>query len=202
VLRQIPEGQPKHAGRLFTTTHWSVVLALGNADSSRATAALEVLCKTYWYPLYAYLRRRGFRDHDAQDHVQGLFAQLMQRRSLERVTPERGKFRSFLLAALNHFVQDQRDRDQAAKRGGGCEFLELNALLAEGRYQLEPKESETPESLFERAWAVAVLDETMRRLSADSGLSENAPLLEQLLGFLTRDKANRTFAQSAFMPWA
>src|SRR6478672_8346050 len=113
---------------IFATTHWSVVLAAQNVDPPRAREALELLCRTYWYPLYAYLRRRGYSEHDAQDLTQGFVVQLLERRSLERVGPHKGKFRSFLLASLNYFLADQRDQNQAQKRGGGRELssLELN----------------------------------------------------------------------------
>src|SRR5512142_2247322 len=104
---------------LFATTHWSVVLATADQDSPQATAALEQLCRTYWYPLYAYLRRRGYAHADAQDLTQGYFLQLLEHRSYARADPKRGRFRSFLLAGLNYYLADQRDRATAAKRGAG-----------------------------------------------------------------------------------
>src|SRR5512143_869542 len=125
-------GQP-----LFATTHWSVVLAAANQDTPEAAAALESLCRTYWYPLYAYVRREGYSPADAQDLTQEFFARLLARNSFAGVAPERGKFRSFLLVVLRHFLSDQRDRASAAKRGGGQEVLSLDAEEAEGRYRLE-----------------------------------------------------------------
>src|SRR5262245_46870014 len=122
---------PTHAGAQFTTTHWSVILAAGRDSSPGAREALERLCRTYWYPLYAYLRRRGFGEHDAQDVTQGFITQLLERGSLKSVTKERGKFRSFLLASLNFFVADQCDKASAAKRGGGLPVISLDGLAAE-----------------------------------------------------------------------
>ena len=111
------------ASPVFATTHWSVVLAAGQNRSDGAAKALEELCRTYWYPLYAYLRRKGYSEHDAQDLTQGFICQLLERRSLEKVEREKGKFRSFLLASLNYFLADERDRGLAQKRGGGRELL-------------------------------------------------------------------------------
>src|SRR5262245_21604051 len=122
------------ASPVFATTHWSVVLAAGQNRSDRAATALEELCRSYWYPLYAYLRKKGYSEHDAQDLTQGFISQLIERRSLEKVQPQKGKFRSFLLASLNYFLADDRDRAQAQKRGGGRELLSLELHEAEGRY--------------------------------------------------------------------
>ena len=122
---------------VFATTHWSVVLAAANEDTPEAAAALERLCRTYWYPLYAYVRREGHSPPDAQDLTQDFFARLLARHSLAQVAPEKGKFRAFLLAAMRHFLSDQRDRVRAAKRGGGVEILSLDAQKAEECYRLE-----------------------------------------------------------------
>src|ERR1051325_1015155 len=125
------------ASPVFATTHWSVVLAAGQDRSDGAAKALEELCRTYWYPLYAYLRRKGSSEHDAQDLVQGFIWQLLERRSLEKVEREKGKFRSFLLASLNYFVADERDRGLAQKRGGGRELLSLEFNEAEDSYAVD-----------------------------------------------------------------
>src|SRR6266702_6252217 len=122
---------PSQSGpEVFATTHWSVVLAAKEGDSPSVQEALEKLCRTYWYPIYAYLRRRGCGEHDAQDFTQGFFAQLLERRSIQGVEREKGKFRSFLLASLNYFVADVRDRANAQKRGGGREVFSLDAQEA------------------------------------------------------------------------
>jgi len=125
---------------LFATTHWSVVLAAAERETPAAAEALERLCRTYWYPLYAYTRRQGCSPEDAQDLTQGFFARLLARDSLTRVGPQKGKFRSFLLASLRHFLSDQRSMVRTIKRGGGAEIFSLDALEAEGRYRFEPVE--------------------------------------------------------------
>jgi DNA-directed RNA polymerase specialized sigma24 family protein len=134
------EGPP----RWFVTTHWSVVLAAKQGNSSEATAALEKLCRVYWYPLYAFLRREGRSPHDAQDLTQEFFARLLHARFLENVGPQKGKFRSFLLASLKHFLCDEWDKARAEKRGGGQVFLSLDDLNAEERYLLEPDAPSQP----------------------------------------------------------
>jgi len=141
----------------FATTHWSVVLAAGQRDSPLARAALEKLCRTYWYPLYAYIRRRGCAPEDAQDLTQAFLLHLLQRNPFSSLDQSQGRFRSFLLAALNYFLADQRDRARAEKRGGGRPTLSFDALDAEARYRLEPADQRTPEKLFERRWALTLL---------------------------------------------
>ncbi|MBM3883190.1 MAG: hypothetical protein FJ387_26330, partial [Verrucomicrobia bacterium] len=123
---------------VFATTHWSVVLAAGQRADAKAAAALEQLCRTYWYPLYAYVRRRGYGHEDAQDLTQAFLGQLLERESFARVEPAKGRFRSFLLAALNYFLADERDRARAQKRGGGQASISFVAQAAEQRYRLEP----------------------------------------------------------------
>lgn len=129
----------------FRTTQWSQVLAAGQGGSSGAAPALEQLCRTYWYPLYFFVRRRGCTPEDAEDITQDFFTQLLRLKSLEAVTPHKGKFRTFLLASLKHFLLNARDAASAAKRGGGQALISLDALGAEQRYQLEPVNEETPE---------------------------------------------------------
>src|SRR5262245_18939922 len=128
----------------FATTHWSVVLAAGRTNEPLSSAALERLCRTYWYPLYAYLRRRGHSEHDAQDLTQGFFAQLLERDWLHGVAHEKGRFRSFLLASLNYFLADEHDRATAQKRGAGRQLISLDAHQAEERYRLEPMDDRSP----------------------------------------------------------
>ena len=155
------------ASPVFATTHWSVVLAAGQNRSDGAAKALEELCRTYWYPLYAYLRRKGYSEHDAQDLTQGFIFQLLERRSLEKVQPEKGKFRSFLLASLNYFLADVRDRTNAQKRGGGQELISLDFARAEEWYQIEPADRQNPETIYERGWAMTLLDEVLAKLARD-----------------------------------
>src|SRR3989442_229262 len=136
----------------FATTHWSVVLTAGQCASSQAADALEKLCRTYWYPLYAYVRRQGHSPHDAQDLTQEFFARLLARNYLGTVAREKGKFRSFLLVALNHFMSDERDRARAAKRGGGKVLISLNEDDAETRYQADMASPLPPDKIFEKRW--------------------------------------------------
>ena len=124
--------------RWFATTHWSVVLAARAGGDTRAATALETLCRTYWYPLYAYVRRHGHNVHDAQDLTQAFFARFLERDYLADVEPHKGRFRSFLLAALKHFLADEKDKARAQKRGGDRALISLDAQAADDRYRLEP----------------------------------------------------------------
>ena len=168
----------------FATTHWSVVLAAGKGDSTDAAAALDKLCRTYWYPLYAYVRRRGFSPHDGEDVIQGFFGQLLGRQAFRDKTAERGKFRSFLLASLNYYLADLYDRDHAAKRGSGQPELALDALNAEERYRFEPVDRLTPEKIFERRWALTLLGNVLSRIEEEFGRGDHAELFRQLRPFL------------------
>src|SRR2546430_15380981 len=142
----------------FQTTHWSVVLAAGQSDSPRRTEALETLCRAYWYPLYAYVRQRGHGPEDAQDLTQEFLARLLEKNWLADLDPHKGRFRSFLLTALNRFLINEYDRGQAAKRGGGKALLSLDRAQAESRYLREPATDDTPEKIFDRRWATAGFD--------------------------------------------
>jgi RNA polymerase sigma-70 factor (ECF subfamily) len=144
-----------------------VVLAAGAFGSANSQQALERLCRTYWYPLYTYLRCRGCDRHQAEDYTQAFFATLLQRHGLQQADPQRGKFRSFLLASLNHFLADERDRAAAQKRGGGREVVSLDVEEAETRYRLEPAYDLTPEKLFEKSWSLTILGNAMDRLKAE-----------------------------------
>ena len=186
------------ASPVFATTHWSVVLAAGQNCSDQAATALEELCRTYWYPLYAYLRRKGYNEHDAQDLTQGFICQLLERRSLEKVEREKGKFRSFLLASLNYFLADERDRGLAQKRGGGRDLLSLEFNQAEERYAVDAiVHDASPEKLYERRWALTLLACVLARLTrefADAGKSE---LFEQLQGFLVVGSRGKSYREIA-----
>ena len=164
----------------FATTHWTVVLGAGEGSSAGARLALEQLCQTYWYPLYAYARRRGHGPHDAEDLVQGFFARLIEKQVLKGLERGAGRFRSFLLTCFNHFVGDEQDRAGRLKRGGGQEIISLDAELAEGRYQLEPADLQDPEKIFERRWALTVLETVLARLKAELESAGKGQLFEQL----------------------
>jgi RNA polymerase sigma-70 factor (ECF subfamily) len=172
------------AQAVFATTHWSVVLAAADQASPDGAAALERLCQTYWYPLYAYVRREGYGAPDAQDLTQEFFARLLTRNALAGVAPEKGKFRSFLLVALRHFLSDQRDRASAAKRGGGKVVLSLDAQEAEDRYRLEPVERLDAEKIFERRWAMTLLGKAWTRLREESAAHGKLQQFERLAEFV------------------
>ncbi len=172
----------------FATTHWSVVLAAGRPESARYQQALETLCRTYWFALYAYLRRQGYNAHEAEDHIQAFFACLLEKRGLRLVDPKRGRFRSFLLTALKHFLSNERARADAQKRGGGRKLLSLDIENAENQYIREPRDELSPEKLFERSWALAVLDRTMARLQAEAANAKKQNIFECLKAYLTADK--------------
>ncbi|MCE9636063.1 MAG: sigma-70 family RNA polymerase sigma factor, partial [Planctomycetes bacterium] len=168
MTRYTPHGSPR-----FATTRWSVVLATrGDADSSRE--ALETLCGAYWYPLYAFARRRGASPEDAQDLVQGFFLVLLRRGSLATADPERGRFRTFLLTAFQRHVSHERDKAAAQKRGGDLVRLPFEIDDGERRYSLEPIDDRTPEDLFERRWALALVARAVERLRDDRDIADTA----------------------------
>ena len=138
-----------------------MVLNAGRGGSTRAGLALARLCQTYWYPLYAYARRRGYRPHDAQDLTQEFFSRLLDGRLLARADPHRGRFRSFLLAAMNHFLANEWEKARARKRGGGLQPLSLDLAAAEERYDLEPADDATPDKAFDKQWALRLLEEVL-----------------------------------------
>ncbi len=164
----------------FTTTHWTMVLAARSDDSGAARHALEELCRTYWYPLYTYIRRQGYSPEDAQDLAQGFFERVLERNFFGHADREKGRFRAFLLTLLKHYISDQRDRERALKRGGGAKFISLEAQAAEQRYALEPVETMSPDKLFERSWAVTVLGQAEARLRQEFERAEKLELYEQL----------------------
>jgi RNA polymerase sigma factor (sigma-70 family) len=157
TMHSLPGSSP------FPTTRWTLVVAAGAPDGKEARSALVFLCEGYWYPLYAYLRRRGYPADQAQDLTQDFFLRVLEGRYLDRADPEKGRFRSFLLTSLKFFVADEEDRHRAHKRGGGA-VLPLEFSSGEGRYQCEPGHDETPERIFERRWALSVLDRVVERL--------------------------------------
>jgi RNA polymerase sigma-70 factor (ECF subfamily) len=170
----------------FETTEWSVVLAAGGEDSSAARAALETLCAAYWYPIYAFIRRRGRNPDDARDLTQGFLASLLERRSFSDLSRDRGRFRAFLRAALEHYLANEAAHDRARKRGGGMPNLPLEFDTAEGRYRLEPAEPATPETIFERRWALTMMDDVLSELrlvwTANGRTAEFDALKATLLG--------------------
>jgi RNA polymerase sigma-70 factor (ECF subfamily) len=188
---------PEGGRAVFATTHWSVVLAAGRTNEAQSAAALEKLCRTYWYPLYAHLRRRGHNEHDAEDLIQGFFAQLLERDWLGGVAHEKGRFRSFLLVSLKYFLADEHDRATAQKRGGGRALISFDAQQAEDRYRLEPVDERSPDKLFERRWAMELLDQVLGRLTQEYNDTGKGQLFERLQPFLVAGRGPDTYAQIA-----
>src|SRR6185436_16024803 len=179
----------------FATTHWSVVLAAKQDDSSEAAVALEKLCRTYWPPLYAYIRRDGQDATEAEDLTQEFFARLLVRDYLQHLHHQQGKFRSFLLAYLKNFLSEQRRKAGAQKRGGGCVFVSLSEPAGEDGYLLEPVDELTPDQVFERRWAQTVLQTALDRLRAEHAARGQTSLFELLQDYQPREPGGRSYAQ-------
>ena len=181
----------------FATTHWTVVLTAGKPESSRYRQALETLCQTYWFPLYAYLRRQGHDAHQAEDYVQAFFAKLLEKHGLRLADPKRGRFRSFLLAALKHFLANEVDRVQTQKRGGNLKIFSLNNQDAETRYSLQHAHHLTPEKLFQRHWALTLLERTLTQLQAEAVHGGKQELFNRLKCYLTWEKDSSPYRDAA-----
>jgi RNA polymerase sigma-70 factor (ECF subfamily) len=181
------------AAQWFATTHWSVVLAAGHDSSPGAQEALEKLCSAYWYPLYAYVRRQGRSPEDAQDLTQAFFAKLLEKKSLRHAQKERGRFRTFLLTSLKHFLSHEWERAQSAKRGGGRIHLSWDQTSAEERYRFEPVSDLTPDKVFEQRYAMTLFQDALVRLRDESVASGNSDRFEQLKGFLTDEPAEGAY---------
>jgi RNA polymerase sigma factor (sigma-70 family) len=171
----------------FSTTHWSVVLGAGQNNLTAAAVALERLCRIYWYPIYAFIRRRGSSQHDAEDLTQGFFAHLLEKETLKKVDRQKGKFRSFMLAALTNFLNNEWDKQQTLKRGGKIQIISLDETRAEELYSREPVESLTPEKLFERRWAFTLVERVLARLKQEYATANKLKLFEKLERGLTRE---------------
>ena len=189
-----PGGTP-HGESRFATTHWSVVRAAGRPDSVHYSQALETLCKTYWFPLYAFLRRHGNDSNRAEEYTQAFFTHLLEKDSVRLADPSRGKFRSFLLASLKNFLADLRDHDKAKKRGGGRKVFSLDFENAEAQYALEPAERLTPEKLFERSWALTILDRAMARLQGEATSEKKKRTFEYLKVYLTAKESAAAYGE-------
>ena len=181
----------------FSATHWSIVLASGANDFARATAALERLCRTYWFPIYAFIRRRGSDQHDAEDLAQGFFAYLLEKDTLKKVDRTKGKFRTFLLAALANFLANEWDKSRTLKRGGQRQIISLDETVAEELYRHEAVESLTPEKLFERRWASALIEQVLARLKQEYAAGGKADLFAKLEPALTGETAAGVYAEWA-----
>jgi len=173
----------------FDTTRWSVIVVAAQSEMPGSRAALSDLCARYWYPLYAFARRRGYASQDAEDVTQGFFLHLLERRALHYVHPVKGRFRSFLLASFQNYLASESDRARALKRGGAQEFVFIDAENAENRYRLEPFEDVTPEKIFDARWALTILTETMERLAEEYSIQNKSSTFEALRGYLGTDAA-------------
>lgn len=171
--------------RVFATTQWSLVVAAAKKDSQVDSGeALEQLCGNYWYPLYAYVRRRGFSADESSDLTQAFFAQLLEKNSIEHADPDRGKFRTFMLTSLKNFISNQWRSEQAQKRGGHLKKISLEIARGEEKYALEPVESVTPEKLFDRRWAMTLLTTTFDKLQTEYEKNNRQSLFEKIKPYL------------------
>jgi RNA polymerase sigma-70 factor (ECF subfamily) len=191
------QASPSAAGQ-FVTTRWTQVVSAGRAsDSTHARAALEQLCQTYWYPIYAFVRRQGHAPHDAQDLTQEFFARLLERNALGAADRERGRFRSFLLATLKNFLRDEWDKLRAQKRGGGQAVISLEGGDAESRYALEPADTLTADRIFERRWAMLLLDGAVERLRAEHESAGKLAQFEALKASLAGSRESQPYSELA-----
>ena len=181
----------------FHTTRWSVVLAAGQSAEPAAGAALATLCQSYWFPLYAYIRRRSATIDEAQDLTQEFFVRLLEKDTLAVAAPDRGRFRAFLLTALKHFLANQADKAHAQKRGGGRSPLSLDFDAGESRYHREPSHALTAETLFERQWTLTLLDRVMSALEAELSAAGRLPQFEVLREFIVRGSGDASYIQAA-----
>ena len=182
----------------FSPTHWSVVLAAaGRSDSTHARDALEKLCRNYWLPIYAFVRRQGHNPPDAQDLTQEFFTRLLEHNYLAAVDREKGRFRSFLLASLKHFLANEWDKARAQKRGGGRAFISIDAAAAESSVSLEPADAVTADKIFERRWALSLLEQVLRRLREEYTRDGKDRQFEQLKSTLTEASRSVPYAEIA-----
>jgi RNA polymerase sigma-70 factor (ECF subfamily) len=181
----------------FETTQWSVVLAAGADSSPQAASALERLCQIYRYPLYAFIRRQGRNPHDAEDLTQAFFAHFLQGKCFRFATPERGRFRSFLLTSLKNFLTNEWERGRARKRGGGSTLVSLDDPGAEERYLFEPATDLSPDKLFDRRWAIAVMDQALHILKGEHAESGKQQHFELLAPFLSGDAGDGEYERVA-----
>ncbi len=184
-------------GDIFATTHWTVVLAAGKRHTPQSDGALEELCRTYWFPLYAYVRRRGHTKEDAEDSVQAFFARFLAKNYLASLSAERGRFRAFLLASLKHFLINEWKKSQRLKRGGGEKLLSLDWQTADTKFQVAATNEPSPDKAFDREWALALLAKVIGRLQKECEADGKARLFEQLKTFLTAGKGETAQSETA-----
>jgi RNA polymerase sigma-70 factor (ECF subfamily) len=195
LMRTAAPNPTSGSGQWFATTHWSVVLTAKTGDSPEAAEAMEKLCRTYWPPVFGFIRRDGYDITEAKDITQEFFARLLARNYLARLVDQRGKFRSFLLTFLKHFLSEQRRKAGAQKRGGGQVFVPLDATDGDAGYLIEPVDHLTPDQVFERRWAQAVLQTALNRLREEYAARNQAALFELLQNHQPRESNSPTYAQ-------
>lgn len=183
----------------FATTHWSVVLAASSASSTDYRNALSSLCETYWFPIYAYLRKLGYTVHHAEDHTQEFFTILMEKQGFHSINPNKGKFRSYLLGALKHYLADARDRANAKKRGGEFKIVSLDLMHCENQLSLESKNGLSPEQQYHRSWALALLQRAINRIKSESNRSDKPHVFDHIIQYLIpfRDKDQVPYREAA-----
>jgi RNA polymerase sigma-70 factor (ECF subfamily) len=192
----VTEPRPPASPR-FETTHWSVVLAAARSHTTGGRDSLARLCRAYWYPLYAFVRRRGHAAEDAKDLTQEFFSRLLEKNWIADADKTKGRFRTFLLSAMTHFLADERDKSRAVKRGGGVPLLTLDGDDARARYLREPADSDTPEKIFELNWALTVLDQVLRRLRDEHERAGRGQWFAALYPCLVGDRASQPYASLA-----
>lgn len=185
------------ANDIFATTHWTVVLAAGKKSTPQSHRALEELCQTYWFPLYAYARRRGHSKEDAEDLTQTFFARFLEKNYLDGLSAERGRFRAFLLASLKHFLANEWDKSQRQKRGGGAAHLSLDWQTADTQFQIASPNGSNPENAFDREWAVALLAKVIERLQRECEADHRSEQFSELKVFLSAGKGTVPYSAAA-----
>ena len=193
IRNSLEAGHAQH----FATTRWSIVLAAGDAARLESKEALESLCETYWFPVYTYVRRQVPNAEEAQDLTQGFFTHLLEKDAIAKAHPERGRFRAFLLTALQNFLANERQKARAEKRGGGRAPLSLDFDSGESRYQFEPSHDLTPEKLFERRWVTTLLDQVLNGLRTELTAAGNSAQFEQLKEALVGEMTGSGYEQAA-----
>ena len=186
-MQSASQQSPRGAG--FATTRWSLLLALKQKSSREAKKALAELCQTYWYPLYVYVRKRGYSSHDAQDVTQAFFAEFLRKRDFEKVDPDKGRLRTYLLSSLQNFIGKTQRQALAIKRGGHQSLVSWDQQAAEDRLQAEPADALTPETAYERKWAATVVEFAVSRLREEFSQKKQTEAFDHLASFLWGDKA-------------
>lgn len=195
LISNLPLSQELGQPSAFSTTHWSVVLAAGHGSVTSATEALEKLCRTYWFPLYAFARRQGNSPEDAQDLTQDFFSRLLEKNYLAKADPERGRFRTFLLGSLKNFLINEWKREGRLKRGGGLEFVSIDTNAAEEWFAAEASHESNPDAEYETRWAVTLVEQALTVLRQEFNAADKTMLFDELRGFIWGDKSGASYAE-------